>query len=66
MILKIEGGKRGIVMSPLMMAYMEKNKKRERRARRLSEVIESAVLGCAFMGAVALLIWLGCVLEALI
>ena len=66
MILKIESGKRGIMMSPLMMAYMEKNRKRERRARRLSEVIESAILGCALMGAVALLIWLGCVLEALI
>lgn len=66
MILKIERGKRGIVMSPLMIAYFERNRKRERRARRLSEVIESAVLGCAFMGAVALLIWLGCVLEAVI
>ena len=66
MILKIESGKRGIMMSPLMMAYMEKNRKRERRARRLSEVIECAILGCAFMGAVALLIWLGCVLEAVI
>ena len=66
MILKIERGKRGIVMSPLMIAYIERNRKRERRARRLSEVIESAVLGCAFMGAVALLIWLGCVLEAVI
>ncbi|MGN1082828.1 MAG: hypothetical protein ACI4SJ_04710 [Candidatus Avispirillum sp.] len=53
-------------MSPLMMAYTEKNRKRERRVRRLSEVIESAVLGAAFMGAVALLIWVGCVLEALI
>ena len=53
-------------MSPLMMAYMERNRKRERQVRRLSEIIESAVLGCAFMGAVALLIWLGCVLEALI
>lgn len=66
MILKIERGKRGIVMSPLMIAYIERNRKRERRARRLSEVIESAVLGCAFMGAVALLIWLGCLLEAVI
>ena len=64
--LKIERGKRGIMMSPLMMAYMEKNRKRERRARRLSEVIESAILGCALMGAVALLICIGCVLEAVI
>ena len=54
------------MMSPLMIAYIERNRKRERRARRLSEIIECAILGCAFMGAVALLIWLGCVLEALI
>lgn len=53
-------------MSPLMIAYIERNRKRERRARRLSEVIEGAVLGCALMGAVALLIWLGCLLEAVI
>ena len=53
-------------MSPLMMAYMEKNRKRERRARRLSEIIECAILGCAFMGAVALLICIGCLLEAVI
>ena len=66
MILKIESGKRGIMMSPLMMAYMEKNRKRDRQVRRLSEIIEGAILGCAFMGAVALLIWLGCVLEAVI
>lgn len=66
MILKIEGGKRGIMMSPLMIAYFERNRKRERRARRLSEVIECAILGCAFMGAVALLIWVGSLLEAVI
>ena len=53
-------------MSPLMMAYMKKSRKRERRVRRLSEVIESAVLGAAFMGAVALLIWVGSFLEAVI
>lgn len=53
-------------MSPLMMAHMEKNRKRERRARRLAKVVECAVPGCALMGAVALLIWLGCVLEALL
>lgn len=53
-------------MSPLMMAYMEKNRKRERRARRLAEVFECTVLGCAFVGAVALLIWVGSLLEALL
>lgn len=66
MILKIESGKRGIMMSPLMIAYFERSRKRERRMRRLSEIIESAILGCAFMGAVALLICIGCLLEAVI
>lgn len=53
-------------MSPLMIAYFERSRKRERRTRRLLEAFEVAVLGAVFMGAVALLIWVGSLLEAVI